>query len=357
MTGTVCIAGAGAIGGTIAGYLTRSGIDVAVVDPWHANVEAIRRNGLRVKSPEGELLVRPRAYHVDELRDLGEPIETAVIAVKSYDTEWLTRAVAPYLADDALVVSAQNGINEDTIRSIVGASRTVGAVVHIAAALLEPAGVTRFSSERWVSLIIGEVEPGALPPARLSALQELLMPMGSVLTSENIFGDLWSKLSLNCMANGLSGVTGVSTPTLFRDPEARMLMTRIGAEAVAVSRAARVTMGPLEPTGAPGTLDPALLLAAGTGDAAAFAQLSDFLIATADARSGPRENRSSLLQDVTKGRRSEIDYLNGYIVRKGTDLSIPTPANAAIIRAVKQLEAGTIRQDAGNLREILSAAG
>lgn len=343
----ICIVGGGAIGGSIAAGLARAGLEPVVADPWYHHVEAIRARGLTVRATDGELNVPIRAIHLDELRRLRGPIDLAIVAVKSYDTEWICRAILPYLAPDAAVVSAQNGVNEDLIASIVGPERTVGAVVHIAAALMEPSVVTRFSRSGWMSLTLGALD--AAGAAQVERVSEALAAAGRIETTGNIRGIVWSKLMANCMINGLSGVSGFTTPNLFLEPAAHPLMFRIGAETVAAARAAGVAMDPIELTGSPGPLDPALVLAACGGDEGGVASVGDWMRQTAQARSGASENISSLLQDVQKGRRTEIDYLNGHVVAVAGEHGSAAPCCAAVVEAVHRLSAGTLRQDPANV--------
>src|SRR5215467_3139311 len=147
----IAIAGTGAVGGTTGAYLRRAGRDVLLVDGWHQNVEAIRRNGLVLKGRDEEFRVEARALHLDELSGLDEPLGGVLLAVKSYDTDWMLRALLPYLKTDAWIVSVQNGVNEERIAAVVGAERTVGCVVHMSAGMFEPGIATRYTSSEWLT--------------------------------------------------------------------------------------------------------------------------------------------------------------------------------------------------------------
>jgi 2-dehydropantoate 2-reductase len=116
-------------------------------------------------------------------------------------------------------------------------------------------------------------------------------------------------------------------------------------------------MHPIEPTGAPRALEPAALRRAAAGDEEALAEVREVFVGTAEARrKGGRENLSSLLQDVMKRRRTEIEYLNGYVARRGSELDIATPANALVVELVKRLERGELARDPANLDELGAAA-
>jgi 2-dehydropantoate 2-reductase len=342
------VAGTGAIGGITAAYLKRAGFDVTAVDPWYQNVEAIRRGGLAVKSPDEDFNVPLPALHLDDLALSAEAaFDLAFLAVKSYDTEWMLRAIVPFLKADAPVVSTQNGINEDRIASIIGRDRTIGCVVHMNGGMFEPGVVTRYASPAWHTFTIGELDASVTP--RIEELEEAMSSVGRTDATSNIRGQLWSKLTLNAMSNGLSGLTGFTSRRLWTDPRAVTLMTHVGGEAVLASQALGVEMEAVQPTGAPRPLPAELLKRAHLGDAPAMAEVLDTWREAGLARSGGRENRPSLLQDVTKGRRTEIDYLNGYIVQQGAAVGVATPANESIVTRVKALERGELQQGEANL--------
>jgi 2-dehydropantoate 2-reductase len=252
-------------------------------------------------------------------------------------------------------VSLQNGINEERIAALAGAERTVGCVVHMSVGMFEPAVVTRYSRPDWLTFSLGELD--GRRSERVERLAELLGPVGPVEVTEDVWGALWMKLSINAMNNGLTGLTGMTSPSLWMDPRGFAAMVRIGGEVVGVCDALGHRMHPIHPTGAPSPLDPAALRRASEGDAAGLEEVRSVLAASAEARRrGARENISSLLQDVMKRRRTEIEYLNGHVVWKGGELGIPTPANETVVELVRQLERGDLARDPANLDAFLAPA-
>jgi 2-dehydropantoate 2-reductase len=352
----IAIAGSGAVGGTTAAYLRRAGRDVVLVDGWHQNVEAIRRDGLLLKGREDEFVVEARSLHLDELAGLGRALDVVLLAVKSYDTEWMVRALAPHLAPDGCIVSLQNGINEERIADLVGAERTVGCVVHMSAGMFEPGVATRYTRADWLTFSIGELD-GQISD-RVRGLAELLGAAGPVEVTGDVWGALWAKMALNVMNNGLSGLTGLTSPRLWQDPRGLAAMVRLGGEAVAVCDALGHRMHPIEPAGAPHALGPERLRRAMEGDETALAAVRSVFAGAAEARQKrARENLSSLLQDVTKHRRTEIEYLNGYVARRGAEHGVPAPANELVVDLVLRLERGGLTQDPENLDRFVPAAG
>jgi ketopantoate reductase PanE/ApbA-like protein len=145
MTGPVLVVGVGAIGGTTAGGLLRARRPVVLVDPWCENVEGIRRRGLAL-TVDGERNELPaQVLYPDELMRLEQRAQVVLLACKSYDTAAIVRAVEPYLAPDGVIVSLQNGINEDLIAQLIGPQRTIGCVVHYSAGMTETAHAVRYS--------------------------------------------------------------------------------------------------------------------------------------------------------------------------------------------------------------------
>jgi 2-dehydropantoate 2-reductase len=333
------VAGLGAIGGVAACYLARSGADVTGLDPWYEHVLLVRDEGLRLRSPDEEFGIRLPVLLPDEL-SAAAPYDVVLLCVKSQDTEWMTRLVLPYLGADAFIVSLQNGINEPRIAAIAGAERTVGAVVHMNAAIFDPSLVQRFSHPEWATYSLGELDGS--PSPRVDALAEMLSAAGHTDVSRSIYGALWSKLAVNAMANPLGGITGLTSRQVWGDPDIAPLAVRLAAETVAVGEALGHKVEDVHPTGAPSPLT-AGLLARTASDPAAMATATAILAALAAARAG-RENPVSLLQDLLKGRRTEIDYLNGQVVTSAATVGVPTPLNSAIIPIVKEVERGRLKR-------------
>jgi len=342
----IVVFGGGAIGGVTAASLAHASIDAALVDPWFQNIDAIRRDGLHCTRPDIEYTVPVRAYHVDELPSLG-PIDVLIVAMKSYDTEWVVRYAEPQLSPTSIVVSAQNGINEDRIANIVGRDRTIGCVVAMAGVIEGPAHIVGTTPTTGSAMIVGELD-GRVSP-RLQRLCEILRSLGNSKTTDDIWGELWSKLVLNVMTNPLGGMTGWSTPELWADPRAVSLMVHLGGEAVLTGEASGYRVRDNTPPGAPSPIRMEQIKAAHRGDREALAAVTTAFAATAGGRVGAAVGHVSLLQDVLKGRRTEIDYLNGYVVSQAKKFGLHVPANEAAVRIVREVETGRIKAGAENL--------
>jgi 2-dehydropantoate 2-reductase len=339
MNKNIVIFGAGAIGSMIAAYLAKAGERVTLIDPWFAHVVAMQHRGIHVTDPDGEFTVNLRALHVDQAKDLGAAIDILFLAVKSYDTEWSTRYLAPYLSAEGFIVSAQNGLNEELISSIVGNKKTIGMVVMSPSSLSGPGTLFRKTAiGDQLAFKPGELDGSDTP--RLRDLAELLSHAGQCRTTDNIWGALWVKLASNAMGNGIAGLTGMGRRALWNDATARRVMMHIGGEVVEVGEAGGIRFESIRGISPEHFKDL---------DGEGARVIDEAFLKQAGSWKGIRDHSPSLLQDVRKARRSEIDYLNGVVVRKGREQGIATPLNEAVVDAVHRLEAGEIASEPANL--------
>ncbi len=337
------IVGAGAVGGTIGAYMVRMSRQVTLVDSWWQHIEEIRRSGLRVTSPEEDFRVEIPTLHVDELERLAEPIDLAIICPKAYDAEWAYRLVEPYLAPDGVALFAQNGIPEEFVGRFADMDRVVGTVVNFAAECFELGHVRRTLTTGWPSLILGEIAGG--DSTRVQALRNHLKPVGEIRGSESIMESLWSKLALNSMSNAMGAITSATTLVLWGDPEYAEVAISAGSETAAVARAAGIAMKPVFDR-----IDPSTLEHVYAGDLDARREATALLAEIAEGRRGSHENLPSMLQDIMKRRRTEVDYIPGHVVKRGRQLAVPTPVSERLVQFVKEVENGRIASGPDNLR-------
>jgi 2-dehydropantoate 2-reductase len=334
------VLGTGAIGSSIGGYLARAGRDIVLIDMWPAHVEAMRASGLKVTAQQETFTAKVHALHLADVSSLRRPFDAVFLSVKSYDTVWATHFILPHLAPSGAIVSAQNGINEDRIAPIAGYPRTLGCVVTIGAGLYEPGHVTRTSAPDRAAFTVGELN-GMLTP-RLQELVGLLSDAGPTQATTNLWGDRWAKLVVNCMANPVAGITGMNNAEMRQSPEVFAVTVKVAGEALAVAAALGVQVEQVGGIPAQRYLD----AARGVG-------VEDLRLAWTERGKSVGAGRPSLLQDVLKGRRTEVDYLNGYVVQQGREVGVPTPVNEAIVAVTHNLEAGELAQGPANLRLLL----
>jgi len=268
---------------------------------------------------------------------LREQFDAVFLSVKSYDSAWAAKFIEPYLKAAGVLVSAQNSINEEWIAPVIGYTRTVGCVVTLGAGLYEPGHVIRTSLPSRPSFAVGELN-GMVTP-RLQELVKILAPAGPAHATANLWGDRWAKLTVNSMANALAGVTGMGGAELRANPDAFPITVKIASEALRVAETLGVQVEPLGGIPAKAYLD----AARGVG-------LEEVHKRWTERGRELGAGRPSLLQDVMKGRRTEVEYLNGYVVRKGREMGVPTPMNEAVVEITKRLEAGELKQGPDNLK-------
>lgn len=299
----VAVVGAGAVGGYFGGMLARAGAPVTMIGR-PAFVEAVRKNGLFLDAVQFKETVRVEAS--SELKDV-QGAEIVLFCVKSIDIAATATALAPLIAPGALVVSMQNGVdNAEQIRAASGID-ALSAVVYVAASVPEPGRVKHVGRGDFV------VGPRNAESERFAGLFERAGVDCRI--SDNIAGELWTKLTWNCALNAVSALGHAKYGQIAASAEARKLVESVVYEVLAVAQAANIHP--------PGFDDPQVALA------------GSFKIAAQMA-----EAFSSTAQDMNRGKRTEIDSLNGYISRRGAELGVPTPVNFTLWALVKLAETG-----------------
>jgi 2-dehydropantoate 2-reductase len=315
---TIAIVGAGAVGGFFGAMLARAGMSVTFV-ARPAQVEAIARDGLRLAMGGRTETLRNVAATTELAGTLGDA-DLVLVCVKSTDTEGLAKVMAPHVRPGAVVMSLQNGVeNAAVLARHLGARATVvPAVVYVATAMPEPGLVLHHGRGDLVIGALHGTPADAQGAARLEAIVALFARAGvPVRLSVDVRRELWSKLIVNCAYNAISALAQASYARLAALPVVVDLQRRVVEEAVAVAHADGVD------------LELGAAMAAMEGIARAMpGQLS------------------STAQDVARRKPSEIDHLNGFVVRRGRTLGIATPANEALYALVKLVEAGHVA-DAG----------
>ncbi|MCH8110228.1 MAG: 2-dehydropantoate 2-reductase [Chloroflexi bacterium] len=349
MNKRIGIFGVGAVGSYIGAFLTREGHDVTLIDMWGEHVDVMNQKGLRVTGTQGEFTVPVKAVHLTDAQDIKEPFDIAFLAVKSYDTEWMAHFLKRFISPTSIVVGSQNCMNDRLIASIVGYEREIPCVMSgISVALWEPGHVTRGGQpgrDRGHDVFrIGELH-GQITN-RVNELVEMVSCIDGARATTNIWGERWSKLTTNASSNPIQGMTGLGSQGLGDNPRARLIQIHISKESAMVGLAHNVQVEPIGGVAA---------------DVWARADRGDVL-EELDAKfqgkgGGDLDWKASMGQDVAKGRRTEVEYMNGYIVEAGREVGVSTPVNAAIVEVVKEIDAGLTKPDPSNIERVLSMAG
>ena len=297
----IAVVGAGAVGGYFGGMLARAGAPVMMIGR-QAFVAAVKGKGLFLDTLQFQENVRVEA--ASEM-SAARGKEVVLFCVKTTDTETAARELAPMLSPQAIVLCMQNGVdNAEHIRAASGID-VLPAAVYVAASVPEPGRIKHVGRG---DLVIG---PQSERTEKLAALFERTGVPCRI--SDNIEGELWTKLVMNCAANAISALGRVTYGEIAASEDARELVTNIVMEVLAVARAAGIRV--------PGMENPEAGIAAALKLAMVMSRAT-----------------SSTAQDLEKGKRTEIDSLNGYVARRGQALGAPAPVNHALYTLVKLAE-------------------
>ena len=342
------IMGAGALGCYVGAFITQAGVDVTFIDMWPEHVETMRKQGLRASGSQGDFTVPVNAMHLTDAQGINELFDYAIISVKSYDTEWATHFMKRYVKPDGFFVSLQNCWNDPVIGSIVGNDRQIGCIAsHIEVALWEPGHVMRGGAVGRDGghhvFRVGE-QDGRITP-RTEKIANLLDCIDGSYATDNLWGERWSKLCQNSMGNAISAMTGLGSQERAQDTRCRLISIHLAKESAKVGLAMGLDVVDINGQSASMWAD------ADKGDV--YEELDDYM-----STKGGRVNwLASMAQDVKKGRRSEIDFMNGLVAQKGREFSVPTPFNDAIIDAMHGIDDGSLSLDAAHVDRILRAVG
>jgi len=297
----IAVVGAGAVGGYFGGMFARAGAPIVLIGRRHF-ADAVNSNGLVLDKSEGQERIRVAATtEISAIRDCS----LILFSVKANDTAETAKQIAPFLQPEATVVCLQNGVdNADRVRAATNVV-TVPAVVYVAVSVPEFGRVKHLARG---DLIIGPLSERTTEVANVFNRAAI-----SCRISENIEGELWVKLLCNCALNAISALGHARYGQIVQSGDAKQLMQDVVDEVLAVARAAGVVL--------PGVDDRESGMAAAMKIAT---QMADAFSSTA--------------QDLNRGRRTEIDALNGYIVRQGAALAVPVPINSALFTLVKLAE-------------------
>jgi 2-dehydropantoate 2-reductase len=297
----IAVMGAGAIGGYFGGRLAKAGFDVSFIARG-AHLDVIRKNGLKVLSPLGDFTIHP-ATVTDDPAEVG-PVDVILFMVKNYDTLRAAEQIRPLVGPDTAIIPFQNGVEARAMLSnVLGARHVLGGVAFIPASIQEP-GVIKHNAE-LAKLVFGEFDKQITPRA-LSFLDALEKAGVTGEIPADISMVLWSKLMFLTSMSAINCITRQPVGLVQSDGETIALYMDAMREVAAVAVAHGVSLG-------------------------------EEAIANnmALAKSFPPNNKTSMFQDLEAGRRLEIDYLSGAVVRLGREKGIETPIHRTAWVAIK----------------------
>lgn len=329
----ITVVGGGGIGGCAAAELRRAGEHVTLVDSNSEHVEAIRAGGLRVGGIRGEHLVTLDAILPEQWR---EPADLVLFAVKSQYTEPAIRATLPHLHEHSTVVSMQNGWNALRIAEVVGARRTIPAMLHVVGNYEAPGHVTRHTEG---VIYLGELDGST--SARTDELAERLSPAFPTESVHNVWGYIWSK-QIYGATMPVNALVDLPAREIYAHDWVRGILLAVMAEAVEAAIADGVELEPYD------RFDPTnFALEPGSRDCAPI---------RANLPTGSAKGNSGVWHDIKRGRRTEVDHLSGELVRIGRRHGLSMSVNAGVVRMIAEIESGAREMSWDNLHELARPA-
>ena len=301
----ICILGAGALGSSLGGVLTEAGLEVYLIDPWAEHVNAMNRQGLKIREGSSERIVKVRA--ATGCQGIGAA-DLILVLVKSYHTKEAIKNAGPIVGDQTVVLSFQNGLgNEETLAEVVGKKHVIGGRTFAGGVLLGPGHV--IAGRKGKQTYIGELD-GRTTERVIQIAKQFNQAGLETIISSNIIGIMWDKLLVNVATGALSGITRLPYGGLYKVKEVMDCAVEAVSEGIAVAKAMGVELTITDP--------------------------KEIWLKAAENLSP--EFKASMLQDIEKGSRTEIDFINGSVVRLGEKHGIPTPVNRILVAGIKGIE-------------------
>ena len=327
------IYGAGSLGTVLGAYMSRAGVPVDLINRNRAHVEALNENGAKI-SGTTDMTVPVRAILPYEMEGIYDVI---FLMTKQLENREVVTKLLPFLGESSVLVTLQNGIPEPEIAEIVGPQRTIGCVVEWGATLKGPGECELTSDPDSMSFHMGRME--GITDDQLILVKSLLEKMCPVEIEENLLGVRWSKLLINATFSGLGTVMGGRFGDVSEDKEARPVALACMKECIDVGQAAGAVFAPVQGK------DITKLFYYKNDLKKAFA---NFLLPIAMKKH--RLIEPSMLQDLKKGKRCEVDAINGVVCAWGKKTGIPTPVNDKIVEIIKKEQAGELPLSRENIR-------
>ena len=349
MAKKILFVGAGAIGSYIGAFLSRAGHDVTLVDPWAEQVEAIRKKGISVTGPHDPFEAHPKAFHLGESQRMPRDFDLAFVAMKVYDTAWAAQLALRHLKPEGFIVASENCWPDPIVAGVAGASRSLGLVMSkIGVAVWKPGQVERGAEKGQGTghdvFRVGEHDGRVT--ARATEVAEILKVVDGSQVTENLWGERWAKLCANAMGNPVQGMSGLGSFEIASSEIGRAITIHLAAESSRVGLAQGYTIPKINGETAERWAD--------AGRRETWEALDTML--TPKSASG-RNWKASMAQDVTKGRPTEIDYMNGHVVVQGRAKNVSTPVSAAVVEVMHEVESGARKPAPENIGAVLKRAG
>ena len=327
------IYGAGSLGTILGAYITKAGVSIDLVNRNKAHVEALQAKGAQVTGTV-EFTQKVTAYTPDQMNGVYDII---FLMTKQQHNAEVVSMLKDYLAEDGVLVTFQNGLPEVQIAEILGEERVLGCTVAWGATMQSP-GVCELTSEAdALSFSLGSISEKR--SKHFDKVKELLEHMGTVDVEENFLGTRWSKLLINASFSGMSAVLGCTFGEAAGPKESRRIVQALIKECIDVCRVGGIRIEPVQGKDIVKLLD---------YSGAVKKAVSFFIIPIAIRKHA--KLKASMLQDLEKGKLTEVDAINGAVSAYGRKVNFPTPANDMVVDIIHRIEKGELKPGFENLR-------
>ncbi|MCQ2162336.1 MAG: ketopantoate reductase family protein [Bacteroidales bacterium] len=326
------IYGAGSLGTILGAFITKNGGQVDLVNRNKAHVEALKANGATITGTL-EFNQKVNAMTPDEMTGVYDII---FLMTKQQHNPEVVASLKPFLAVDGVIVTLQNGLPELQIGEIVGDERVLGCTVAWGATMKEPGVCELTSSPDSLTFSLGSLS--SKPSAHLGDVKALLELMGPVELDSNFVGNRWSKLLINASFSGMSAVMGCTFGEAAADKSSRRIVQAIIKECIEVCKAAGIRIEPIQGKDVVKLLD----------FNGPIKKAISFMIIPIAIRKHALL-KASMLQDLEKGKKTEVDAINGVVCAFGRKVGVPTPMNDKVVEIIHKAEEGKLSPDRSNL--------
>ena len=336
----IAVLGTGANGASIGADLTMAGEDVVFIEQWPAHVEAMRAHGVTIRTPSETKTVDVRTMHLCEVATLRHKFDVVLMLMKAYDSRWAAQFIEPYVNSDALVAGIQNGMSIDDIATVVGSHRTMGCVIEITSAMFEPGIIERHSDPSRSWFAVGSID--STTKGREEEIAGLLRNSGSVSIVDDIRAVKWMKIVSNSTTLATTAIVGLPMIEAAGIPEMRRFMLQSGQEALDATLMLGNPILPIFGLTPNAVSEPSTVV-----EALLDTLLEGFVLP---------KSITTILQDWMKGRRSEVENINGLVASTHRDFGLRAPVNEAVVEVAHRIERGELEPGLANLGIMLDLA-
>ena len=327
------IYGAGSLGTVLGAFITKNGGEIELINRNKPHIEALQRDGAKIVGTVN-MVQKVNCYTPDQMSGLYDII---FLMTKQQQNREVVSFLKAYLAPDGVIVTLQNGLPELAVSEIVGENRTLGCTVAWGATMTGPGVVELTSSPDSLTFSLGAMTPE--PNPLIGEVRDLLSLMGKVDLDPNFIGSRWSKLLINSAFSGMSTVLGCTFGEAAKDKASRRIVQALIKECIDVCAAGGIKIEPVQGKDAVKLLN---------YNGPVKKAVSFFIIPIAIRKHA--HIKASMLQDIEKGKKTEVDAINGVVCAYGRKTGVPTPMNDKVVEIIHKIEEGELSPSFDNLK-------